>query len=88
MKTIYVLSVARYGQPVASVAYECQQCANIQADWHKREKCAATVTAVTLHAHMRGAIVAHDSAIARTPAKLNGVELAHDHVPDLIGNLK
>ena len=80
-KTIFVLTVTRYGAGAVAVAYECQQCANIQADWHRREKSHVSVAAVTLHAHMRGAVLAHESAIARTPGKLNGVESAHDHVP-------
>ena len=83
-KTIYVLTVARYGQNAASVAYECQQCANIQADWHRREKSHVSVAAVTLHAHMRGAVTEHNGALARTPDRLNGVESNHSHVPSIL----
>lgn len=88
MKTVYLLTIARYGQNSISTAYECQACANIQADWFRRDKCAAQVISVSLHEHIRGAVAVSCPALARAPVKLTQVEALHDHVPSLLGASK
>lgn len=55
MKTIYLLR-SGLGQNQFAIAFECRECAEFQAAWHRREKVPVAIVEVQLFGHIRDAL--------------------------------
>lgn len=80
-RVIYVVQV-RDGRGLSvTSAFECRECAQFQADWIRRDRAHAEVTAINLYEHIRGAVAADCPHVKKPPAKLSSVEACHPHIP-------
>ena len=80
MKTIYVLlnrvSMGSLGSPL--LAFECQECAEVQKAWLKRDGVQAVVVTIYCYSDMRDA-QAHDCEhVKHAQPERNSL---HEHVP-------
>ena len=89
MKTIYLLhsrpgklmtrgTLAGNEYPGATIAFECKECAEVQAAWFRRDKVPVAVIPVTCYAHMRDAQT-HDCAHVKLARP--GRNSEHEHIP-------
>jgi len=78
VKTIYLLHTRHTVLQPVMIAFECRECADIQASWFKRDHVPVTVTAIYCYAHVRDAQQAgcDHLRIARP-----GKNARHEHVP-------
>ena len=79
MRTIYLLHTRLGVQGSAAVlAFECKECAEIQASWYRRDRVPVTVIPVPLYAHVRDAQVADCPHLKLARA---GKNVSHEHIP-------
>ena len=90
MKTIYLVATGprAYGSSPVFVAFECKDCADIQAAWYRRGRVLANVFQVELHASLRQAVTGDCQHLAPEPAKRSQFETNHAHTPALLAEGK
>ena len=87
MKTIYVLlngvSFGSLGSPL--LAFECQECAEVQKAWLKRDGVHAVVVTIYCYSDMRDA-QKHDCEHVKHARP--GKNSAHEHIPLTVDAMK
>jgi len=78
MKTIYLLHTRHNALQPVMIAFECRECADIQASWFKRDRVPVSVSAVYCYAHVRDAQFA---GCVHLKLARPGKNAAHEHVP-------
>jgi len=87
MKTIYVLlnrvSMGSFGSPL--LAFECQECAEVQKAWLKRDGVHAVVFTIYCYSDMRDAQKHYCEHFKHA---LPGKNSAHEHIPLTVDAMK
>jgi hypothetical protein len=80
VKTIYLLHTRLGVQSInaAVLAFECKECAEVQAAWYRRDRVPVTVIPVPCYEHLRDA-QAQDCKHLKLSRP--GRNSAHEHVP-------
>lgn len=84
MKTIYLVYTKLGAAQAAMFAFECEECAKIQATLYRRDKIPVTVVPIMLYANIRAATMKECPHLKRPNA---GMMLSHEHVPLVVNNV-
>lgn len=81
MKTIYLLNTKQHGGSTVPLAFECEQCAQLQAAWYRRAGVQAQVINVQLHENTRTASRDKCPHLLYEPEKPKGARKVSDPMP-------